>query len=153
MFQCRLFSGVDGPSTASPGHSRPLFELLHTRCRTRIAVAARSNEIAILCATLGYEHPTVGLTEEVVGWFLARISLLRDMGEGMVLWCPSKWRGRLLDVGCGSGTLLKNFAQLGWEVHGIEADPTAATLARNGLGLDVQTGKLNQVALQMNTST
>jgi 2-polyprenyl-3-methyl-5-hydroxy-6-metoxy-1,4-benzoquinol methylase len=99
-------------------------------------------KMAILCATLGYEHPTGGPIDKVGGWLLARISLLREMGEGMILWCPSKWRGRLLDVGCGNGALLKNFAQLGWDVHGIEADPTAATLARNGLGLDVQTGSI-----------
>jgi SAM-dependent methyltransferase len=99
-------------------------------------------KLAILCATLGYEHPTGGRIDTVGGWLLARISLLREMGEGMILWCPSKWRGRLLDVGCGNGALLKNFAQLGWDIHGIEADPTAATLARNGLGLDVQTGSI-----------
>jgi SAM-dependent methyltransferase len=35
--------------------------------------------------------------------------------------------GRMLDVGCGSGDLLRDFAQRGWEAHGI--DPSAAAVA------------------------
>jgi 2-polyprenyl-3-methyl-5-hydroxy-6-metoxy-1,4-benzoquinol methylase len=99
-------------------------------------------KLAILCSTLGYEHPTGALIDKIGGWILGRISLLREMGEGMVLWCPSKRRGRLLDVGSGSGALLNNFAQLGWDVHGIETDPTAAAVARNVLGSDVRAGTI-----------
>jgi 2-polyprenyl-3-methyl-5-hydroxy-6-metoxy-1,4-benzoquinol methylase len=99
-------------------------------------------KLAILCSTLGYEHPTGAIIDKIGGWLLGRISLLREMGEGMILWCPSKWRGRLLDVGCGSGALLRNFAQLGWDVHGIEADPNAVTVARNVLGVDVRSGTI-----------
>lgn len=36
-------------------------------------------------------------------------------------------RGRLLDVGCGSGELLEHFAAQGWEPYGI--DPSAAAVA------------------------
>jgi 2-polyprenyl-3-methyl-5-hydroxy-6-metoxy-1,4-benzoquinol methylase len=36
-------------------------------------------------------------------------------------------RGRLLDVGCGSGDLLEHFAARGWEPYGI--DPSAAAVA------------------------
>jgi 2-polyprenyl-3-methyl-5-hydroxy-6-metoxy-1,4-benzoquinol methylase len=99
-------------------------------------------KFAIVCSTLRYEHPAGGLIDKVGGWLLGRISLLREMGEGMILWCPSKWRGRLLDVGCGSGALVKNFAQLGWDVHGIEPDPNAVAVARNVLGLNVRAGNI-----------
>jgi SAM-dependent methyltransferase len=99
-------------------------------------------KLAIVCSTLGYEHPTGALIDQIGGWLLSRIPLLREMGEGMILWCPSKWRGRLLDIGCGSGALLKNFAQLGWDVHGIEPDTNAAAVARNVLGLDVRAGNI-----------
>jgi SAM-dependent methyltransferase len=36
-------------------------------------------------------------------------------------------RGRMLDVGCGSGELLEHFAAQGWEPYGI--DPSAAAVA------------------------
>lgn len=36
-------------------------------------------------------------------------------------------RGKLLDVGCGSGELLRHFAAQGWEPYGI--DPSAAAVA------------------------
>lgn len=43
--------------------------------------------------------------------------------------------GRLLDVGCGSGGFLQRASLAGWEVEGIEPDPSAARLARSsGLG-------------------
>lgn len=39
-------------------------------------------------------------------------------------------RGRLLDVGCGSGGDLTLMQQSGWEVAGVELDPGAAAAAR-----------------------
>jgi len=70
----------------------------------------RRTKLAILCSTLGYEQPRAALPEKVAGWLLGRISLLCEMGEGMVLWLPPQWRGRLLNIGCGNGVLLLNFA-------------------------------------------
>ena len=39
-------------------------------------------------------------------------------------------RGRLLDVGCGSGELLKHFSAQGWESYGIDPSRAAAAAAR-----------------------
>lgn len=50
--------------------------------------------------------------------------------------------GRLLDVGCGSGTLLAHMRKLGWEVVGQEVDPAAAEYARKRWGVDVHVGSL-----------
>ncbi|MBP1152812.1 class I SAM-dependent methyltransferase [Methylocaldum sp. RMAD-M] len=48
---------------------------------------------------------------------------------------------RLLDVGCGNGTFLRLASRMGWEVHGLEPDPSAAAAARSA-GLQVQEGHL-----------
>jgi SAM-dependent methyltransferase len=50
-------------------------------------------------------------------------------------------RARLLDVGCGNGAFLSRMRDLGWEVHGVEPDRTAAAAAE-GLGIDVVVGTL-----------
>lgn len=40
--------------------------------------------------------------------------------------------GRLLDIGCGSGGFLRRAKLCGWEVEGVEPDPAAAGVARQG---------------------
>jgi len=54
--------------------------------------------------------------------------------------------GRLLEVGCASGWLLKHAAERGWRVTGVELSGEAAAHAR-GLGLDVRQGALEDVEL------
>lgn len=54
--------------------------------------------------------------------------------------------GRLLEVGCASGWLLKHAAERGWQVTGVELSPEAVAHAR-GLGLDVRQGTLGDAAL------
>jgi SAM-dependent methyltransferase len=49
--------------------------------------------------------------------------------------------GRLLDVGCASGWLLKHAAERGWRAAGVEPSKPAAEFARS-LGLDVRHGDL-----------
>jgi 2-polyprenyl-3-methyl-5-hydroxy-6-metoxy-1,4-benzoquinol methylase len=51
--------------------------------------------------------------------------------------------GQVLDVGCGSGRMMRRLAELGWEVHGIDFDPKAVEVARNQ-GLDVRLGTLDE---------
>jgi len=48
---------------------------------------------------------------------------------------------RLLDVGCGNGSFLARMRGLGWKVHGLEPDETAAALARRA-GIEVLVGTL-----------
>ena len=55
-------------------------------------------------------------------------------------------KGRVLDIGCGRGLLLKQFKNLGWEVQGTELDDKSAAYPRDVLGLPVKTGEL----LEMN---
>lgn len=54
---------------------------------------------------------------------------------------PDVRPGRMLEIGCGSGSFLHEMAGRQWEVSGIEFSPTAAARARS-LGFPVQTGAL-----------
>lgn len=53
-------------------------------------------------------------------------------------------RGRFLDVGCGSGQMVKLAGQLGWDAMGLEMDPLAVKTARQG-GLNIQQGTSEQL--------
>lgn len=55
-------------------------------------------------------------------------------------------KGRLLEVGCASGWLLKHAAERGWQVTGVELSPEAAAHAKS-LGVDVHVGALENVTL------
>jgi 2-polyprenyl-3-methyl-5-hydroxy-6-metoxy-1,4-benzoquinol methylase len=51
-------------------------------------------------------------------------------------------KGRLLDVGCATGTFLQLAQNSGWEVKGTELSPYAARLAQNLLKADIFCGHL-----------
>ena len=46
--------------------------------------------------------------------------------------------GRLLEIGCGRGELLRGAANVGWVVHGIEMTETFACVARTQSGVSVE---------------
>lgn len=50
--------------------------------------------------------------------------------------------GRLLDVGCGSGTFLSQMSKSGWSVEGLETDAAAARIARELSGIPVKMGTI-----------
>jgi SAM-dependent methyltransferase len=45
--------------------------------------------------------------------------------------------GRLLDIGCGTGSFLKAMKSNGWEIQGVESNNTAKSLAVKQLGIDI----------------
>lgn len=51
--------------------------------------------------------------------------------------------GRLLDVGCGSGSYLSYMERLGWNTEGVEVDPRAVRQARK-FSLTIHEGELEQ---------
>ena len=73
---------------------------------------------------------------------MSRFGPFRERIGSSVMWLDASRRGRLLDVGCGSGQFLANMRDLGWEVMGVEPDPEAARVAREKLGLEVCQGTL-----------
>lgn len=58
------------------------------------------------------------------------------------------WRaeGRLLEIGCSTGLLLKRAGERGWRTTGVELSPDAVAHA-HALGLDVRQGTLSDAAL------
>jgi SAM-dependent methyltransferase len=57
---------------------------------------------------------------------------------------------RLLDIGCGHGFFLKNMAQRGWTVEGIEVSRPGRDYARKSLGLSIHSKPLEDLALADN---
>ena len=51
-------------------------------------------------------------------------------------------KGRMLDVGCGDGSIVKLAQDLGWDAEGVDFDPQAVDAARRK-GLSVRTGSLS----------
>jgi len=61
-----------------------------------------------------------------------------------VMYLPYLSGGRLLEVGCGSGKMLKGMADLGWQAEGIDSDPVAVENSRRK-GLKVGTESLDDL--------
>jgi 2-polyprenyl-3-methyl-5-hydroxy-6-metoxy-1,4-benzoquinol methylase len=85
---------------------------------------------ATLRVWLGYSDSEPDLLQWLVGAALGMVPAVRDIVELSVMCLPGSSRGRLLDVGCGSGLFLSAMRQLGWEVWGLEPDPAAAEVVR-----------------------
>ena len=56
-------------------------------------------------------------------------------------------KGRVIDVGCGPGWLLREFDARGWEAMGTELSSAAASFAREELKLDVESRELSALKL------
>ena len=54
-------------------------------------------------------------------------------------------KGRLLDIGCGTGEFLAEMAQAGWQVRGVERDARAAAYAVEQLRVNVVRGTLESM--------
>lgn len=79
----------------------------------------------VLAKRLGYRHlrtPDVRWKDQIRGVLFRR----------RILKAFPRWigRGRLLDVGCGSGKFLRQMAAVGWEPAGVEFDREAAVKAK-----------------------
>jgi len=57
-------------------------------------------------------------------------------------------RGRLLEVGCGSGASVRAAVDLGWDAIGIDIDPLLIQLGREQLGVDVRATTLLKAGLE-----
>ncbi len=81
-----------------------------------------------------------------LGHLLMIVPGRREHLEMTVLGLRANWRGPLLDVGCGSGEMLRLMKELGWEADGIDLDPQAVAMAR-AAGLNARVGTLDDPKL------
>lgn len=103
---------------------------------------------AILASAFGYSELAEGPAHRLLGWICSLISPLRDAVGGAVMWLDGSWRGQLLDIGCGNGSLVAPLRDLGWSVTGVEIDPVPAALAREHLGLMVYESTVEEACLE-----
>lgn len=141
----------DGLVWLSPRPTAKAIERAYATYYTH-AVIARSARIALLPASIqmairhqafGYTSSMTSKTTQWLGSVLSWVPLLRDTVGSTVMWLRASEKGKLLDVGCGSGDFLATMRGLGWDVHGVEPDSTAATIARERHNLKVFDGTLH----------
>jgi SAM-dependent methyltransferase len=104
-------------------------------------------KLAVQATAFGYNNLLPGSGWRWVGLAASVIPLLRDAAGGPLMFLHASARGRLLDVGCGSGGFLAAMRDLGWEVLGVEPDPEAARIAGERYNLRVFNGTLAQAGL------
>jgi len=73
-------------------------------------------------------------TEWILGWLDERVSLYDKPGK-------------VLDIGCGMGSLLGGFRKRGWDAYGVEPTPYYSKFAREKYGAEVITGFFEDVSL------
>ena len=76
-------------------------------------------------------------------FFFSFLNRLWSSIDGDISFYQRRGTGRLLDIGCNEGRGLRIYARNGFEVEGIELNPTAAAVARS-FGFDVHTRLLSE---------
>jgi 2-polyprenyl-3-methyl-5-hydroxy-6-metoxy-1,4-benzoquinol methylase len=91
----------------------------------------------------GYHKNQKKLQGFLLGWVAHVMPWRRSDWDYSVMFFPYLQDGKLLEVGCGSGSLLAEMAELGWQVEGLDVDPSAVTTAKMK-GLHVKLGTLEE---------
>ncbi|MHB8171592.1 MAG: class I SAM-dependent methyltransferase [Thermincolia bacterium] len=118
----------------------------------------------VKCRTCGLMRTNPRPTPETIGFYYpedygpyqsTRVEVVKISGEPRPIWkrlvkrivqfntdcLPLLPKGRMLEVGCASGSFLHRMSGEGWEVEGVEFSAKAASLARS-LGYKVHAGSL-----------
>jgi SAM-dependent methyltransferase len=111
--------------------------------RGLIRRARQSIKDAYIAAWLRYSDHEIKWRERALG-ILAYLDPNRRADTDFPLkFLAYESRGRILDLGCGSGDLLHKMHALGWEPEGIDVDPAAVEVARRK-DLRVRAGSLHE---------
>jgi len=87
----------------------------------------------IPAVSMGYGNTKITRSERFWGFIFSLFGPMREAGKGAILWLHARERGKLLDIGCGSGIFLRRLGFLGWDTYGIEFDSSAAIHAAKNM--------------------
>jgi 2-polyprenyl-3-methyl-5-hydroxy-6-metoxy-1,4-benzoquinol methylase len=79
-----------------------------------------------------------------------KAQMRRQFGEIARMSGRSMESGKLLDIGCGSGSSVQAAVDLGWDAIGIDIDPELIELGRKTLGADIRCVPLLESELEGN---
>jgi 2-polyprenyl-3-methyl-5-hydroxy-6-metoxy-1,4-benzoquinol methylase len=86
---------------------------------------------AYLARKYGYSHGDASLLDGILSRLLFFLPARKESFDAQVYYLSHTPSGRLLEIGCGSGTILKLMNDLGWDAEGLEIDPAAVTNAKS----------------------
>ncbi len=105
---------------------------------------------SILATHMGYPELADGISQKTLGRILSWMGPIKEKIELGVMFLNGQKRGRLLDVGCGSGAFLAKMRELGWDAVGMEFDRQAIKMAREHFGLNIYEGILEKASFSEN---
>lgn len=85
--------------------------------------------------------PSLSFIKKIPGYLTYLLPVNRNNIDFKVLYLDAVPKGRVLDYGCGNGSLLDNLNALGWECYGLEVDPKAVAFCKEK-GLNVNLGDI-----------
>ena len=139
---------ICGTANARQAYAFEDFAVL--RCRTcdnswRSNMYDEEKIRAIYCGTEYESNPYFSYDVQQVGTLASAraMNYRRALDKLESLLAP----GRLLDVGCGSGSFLALAQARGWEPNGVEMSPGLSAACERKLGIKVSTGRFEDVDL------
>jgi len=117
-------------------------EPLHTT-RTRRAYAFIQE--GYLAQRYGYYSSSAAPWKRLLGMLMYLHPGRREDVEFNVMYLPALPQGHLLEIGCGSGKILKRMEHMGWRSEGVDFDDAAVEIARKK-GLQVHAGMVEDQA-------
>ncbi|HYL17182.1 MAG TPA: class I SAM-dependent methyltransferase [Burkholderiales bacterium] len=106
----------------------------------RVSALLGGIERAYLRGRYGY-HLGLSFSQRLLGLLISLYPGYAAELDLSVMWLDASRRGRLLDIGSGSGWLVEHLNTLGWRAEGLDFDPRAVEKARLR-GLTVHLGDL-----------
>ncbi len=85
--------------------------------------------------------PSLSFFKKLPGYLAYLLPVNRNNIDFRVFYLDSVPNGRVLDFGCGNGTLLDNLKAVGWECYGLDVDPKAVAYCKEK-GLNVNVGDI-----------
>lgn len=103
----------------------------------------RSIARAYIAHKYGYNREQIAAWQKTLAFLPYLYPGRKEEFDKEVMYLPARLRGRLLDVGCGSGEVLADMESVGWEAVGVDVDSVAVEVAQ-GKGLSATCGTLEE---------